>query len=133
MGPSGAFSAQRRSLDRACARSGGYPVQAPDSGAPSPLRAVLAVDGSFVPIGEGWNHLLGWQPGDLAGSAFIERVHPDDQEMVIAAIHAVYAAGAAASLSCRYARKDGSYLWLSWLATPRPGGIELELTGGPVA
>lgn len=107
-------------------------MQTPDPGATPLLRAILAIDGSFVPSGEGWNDLLGWQPGELANSTFIERVHPDDQEVVIATIHAVYAAGAAAELSCRYARKDGGYLRLSWLAAPRPGGIELELTGSPV-
>lgn len=95
------------------------------------LRATLAVNGSLTPTGEAWKHILGWHAHELAGTAFIERVHPDDQDAVIGVIHAVYANGTAASFACRYASKNGGYLWLAWMAEPRPGHIELDLVGRP--
>lgn len=98
-----------------------------------PLHATLAVSGGLSQTGAAWEQLLGWGAADLAGATFIERVHPDDQEAVIAAIHAAYASGGTTTFACRYARKDGSYLRLRWEAAPRPGRVELELTGRPAA
>jgi PAS domain-containing protein len=95
------------------------------------LRAILAVSGGLVPIGQEWARVLGWGPGELTGATFIERVHPDDQEVVINSIHAAYASGAPATFASRYAHKDGTYLRLTWEAAPRPGRVELDLVGRP--
>lgn len=102
--------------------------------APLPmLRATLAVSGSLVAANEMWAIVLGWGPLELEATAFIERIHPDDQGHVIGAIHSAYASGAAAGFTCRYARRDGTYLRLVWEATPQPGRVELDLVGRPAA
>lgn len=95
------------------------------------LRATLAVSGGLAPVGDAWERVLGWTTADIVGTTFIERVHPDDRDHVIAAIHAAYASGAIAVFGCRYARKDGSYRRMAWEASPLPGLIELDLAGWP--
>jgi PAS domain-containing protein len=97
------------------------------------LRATLAVSGGLVALDGAWASVLGWGTADLTGAAFIERVHPDDQDLVIGAIHSTYGSGAPAGFTCRYARRDGSYLRLAWEASPQPGGVELDLLGWAAA
>lgn len=73
--------------------------------------------------------MLGWSTEDLAGGTFIERVHPDDLDTAVRAIHAAYAGGVPVGFACRYAHKDGSYIRIHWEAAPRPDQLDLDLTG----
>lgn len=110
---------------------GSHFVNQPEASAELILRATLTVSGSLVPADGVWERVLGWSPADLRGASFIERVHPDDQEAVIAAIHTAYASGLRSVFACRYGHKDGSYLWLRWDAVLLPGRVELDLSGRP--
>ncbi|NTU81023.1 MAG: PAS domain-containing protein [Chloroflexales bacterium] len=99
------------------------------SQSPPILRAALAISGGLARASAEWRRVLGWSPKDLAGGTFIERVHPDDLDAVVHAIHTAYASGAPVAFTCRYAHKDGSYPHMLWEATPRLERLELELTG----
>ncbi|MBY0229502.1 MAG: PAS domain S-box protein, partial [Gemmataceae bacterium] len=56
---------------------------------------------------------MGWTPADLAGSAALDLVHPDDREKAAAAIAECAAArGAVVESDLRLRCKDGSYRWL---------------------
>jgi PAS domain-containing protein len=96
---------------------------------PPILRATLVVSGGLVAADGGWDAVLGWLPNELIAATFIERVHPDDQDLVIRAIHRAYGGGTPAGFVCRYARRDGTYLRLVWEASLQPGRVELDLVG----
>lgn len=96
---------------------------------PPSLRAVLAVSGGLAHAGAEWRRLLGWSLADLAVGTFIERVHPDDLDTAVRAIHAAYAGGAPVSFICRFAHRDGSYVRIHWQAAPRPDQLDLDLMG----
>lgn len=97
------------------------------------LRATLSISGTLTAIEGVWAAVLGWEPAELAGVSFIERVHPDDFDLVIGAIHDAYATDASSGFACRYAHRDGAYLWLAWELRPHQGRVELELRGQPIA
>lgn len=107
----------------------GFPVNAPDHATTTVLRASLAVNGGLTAVDAAWERLLGWGVNDLCDALFIERVHPDDYETVIGAIHGAYTGETTVSFSCRYAHKEGGYLRVTWTASPRPGQLELDLVG----
>jgi len=109
----------------------GYLVNAPDHATTPVLRASLAVNGGLTSADAAWERLLGWAVHDLSNALFVERVHPDDQDTVIGAIHSAYTSGTTVSFSCRYAHKDGGYLRVAWTASPRTGQVELDLLGRP--
>ena len=86
------------------------------------LQLVVGVDGTIRVVNEAWSSILGWQPDDLIGRNRLEFVHPDDH----APTEASSAAASRAELRAfenRYRRRDGSYRWISWLASPEGGLI----------
>ncbi len=109
----------------------GYLVTYVNDSSPSSviLRATLAISGGLAHAGAEWRRLLGWNSADLAGGSFIERVHPDDLDIVVHAIHLAYASNAPVPFTCRYAHKDGRYPWVHWQAAPQLGQLELTLSG----
>lgn len=93
------------------------------------IHATVGVDGNFLQLDEAWQMALGWSSRELVGTMFIERVHPDDLETVIAAIHYLHGGGCATTFACRYRRKNGMYTWLTWYAALHPDQFVLNLTG----
>ena len=93
------------------------------------LRACIGVSGMIVSASRSWRSLLGWNRADLAQGAFVERVHPDDVDTVVGAIHRVYYSGASADFMCRYARKAGGYALVAWQAIPRRDVQFIDLQG----
>lgn len=61
--------------------------------------------------------LLGWRPGEMAGTALLDYVHPDDQPRVRAA-QADLLEGLQVALEIRLKTRDGGYRWLGVLAKP---------------
>jgi PAS domain S-box-containing protein len=85
------------------------------------LLSVFKVDGDFGITNPAWQRVLGWNPEDLAGSAFIEFVHPDDVDRTRAESAAEWSgespprAGFENRLRCR----DGTYRWIEWTSQRR--------------
>jgi PAS domain S-box-containing protein len=85
------------------------------------LLSVFKVDGNFGITNPAWQRVLGWNPEDLAGSAFIEFVHPDDVDRTRAESAAEWSgesptrAGFENRLRCR----DGTYRWIEWTSQRR--------------
>lgn len=96
------------------------------------IHASVGVDGHFVWSNAAWLRILGWRKTDLNATQFIERVHPDDFDTVIAAIHFLHGGGQETTFTCRYRRRDGTYMWLFWSARMQPEQFMLDLTGTPL-
>lgn len=73
--------------------------------------------GRFVRLNSQWKDLLGYEPEELIGRAFLEFVHPDDRETtlrmtILAEVRPII------DFTNRYRHKDGSYRWLEWRSNP---------------
>lgn len=86
------------------------------------LIAVLGFDGRFARVNPAWERALGHTGEELTSRPFIEFVHPDDRERTLTQNAMVRAGGQALGFENRYRRKDGSYRWLRWNATPNGPG-----------
>ena len=80
------------------------------------LLLIVSLDGVFQAANPAWMHILGWQPGEVVGRSYLDFIHPDDQ----ASSQGMLAAAAIEKLprhENRYRHKDGSYRWVSWMAS----------------
>jgi PAS domain S-box-containing protein len=82
------------------------------------LFCIAGADGFFRDVNPAWEEQFGWSLDELRGRPFFDFIHPDDQAPTAAQYEAQKAGGHAISFSNRYRRKDGTYRWLEWNATP---------------
>lgn len=80
------------------------------------LQASIGLAGHFLAVNTAWQRLLGWSAAELMALPFTERIHPDDLDNVIAAIHHLHNGGPQTSFRCRFRRRDGVYVRLIWQA-----------------
>lgn len=74
------------------------------------LVSLIGRDGKVLYASPSHEAILGYQPEDLAGCNALDLVHPDDQEAVIKAVRAGFAAGKPVRLSeFRFRHADGSW------------------------
>ena len=80
------------------------------------LLAIVGPDGTFLAVNPAWTTILGWAPDDVVGCHHVGFSHPDDQSASDRAyVHAL--AGPLLQYENRVRHKDGSYRWISWVAT----------------
>jgi PAS domain S-box-containing protein len=86
----------------------------------SGLLSVAGFDGYFKLLNPAWEKVLGYSIEELCSKPYLELVHPDDR--VKANDEALDLCGGQTVFRFRnrYRCKDGSYRWLSWIATPSP-------------
>uniref|UniRef100_UPI0035CB388E PAS domain-containing protein n=1 Tax=uncultured Sphingomonas sp. TaxID=158754 RepID=UPI0035CB388E len=80
------------------------------------LLAVIDTAGRFRAVNPAWTEILGWQASDLVGREHTAFSHPDE----ITASHDAYVKAKAGTLpqyENRVRHKDGSYRWVSWVAS----------------
>lgn len=82
--------------------------------------AILDRQGRFVRINVAASRLLGVEPGDLVGTDFTARVHPEDREGSLTAIRRVAKQQGRAQFQNRYRQASGAYRWLAWSAATDP-------------
>jgi hypothetical protein len=87
------------------------------------------VTGSITAAGPCWERLLGWLEQELLATPFIARVHPDDLETFISAIHHLHSGGTEIQFACRLAGKDRSFTWIFWQARLQSDANGIELRG----
>ncbi|MES2757077.1 MAG: diguanylate cyclase [Pseudomonadota bacterium] len=80
--------------------------------------AVCAVDaaGRFVYVSAACEHILGYKPEELVGTAMIDLVAPEDRARTLAAAADVMAGTARPNFENRYLRKDGRRVDIMWSA-----------------
>ncbi len=84
------------------------------------LLAVIGADGRFVSVNPAWTEILGWQPHEVAGQDHAAFSHPDDKASSDDA-HARAQTGKLRQYENRVRHKDGSYRWVSWVASSGDG------------
>ncbi len=72
--------------------------------------------GRFVSVSAACETVWGYKPGELAGKAYIDMVHPDDREKTNAVAAAIIAGDPVSDFENRYFRKDGSLIDVMWSA-----------------
>jgi two-component system cell cycle sensor histidine kinase/response regulator CckA len=90
-----------------------------------------SADGTFDYVNERWSELTGSPTADLLGWAWLDRVHPDDRDRVVAEYTGAVAARGPVRLEFRMLHRDGEYRW--FLGTGEPcygaGGEFLGYSG----
>lgn len=74
--------------------------------------------GKLRQISPAWEHLLGYDRGQLAGRPFLDFVHADDRPATARCLNAVARDRTADVFEARALHSDGTWRWVSWNATP---------------
>lgn len=86
------------------------------------LIVVVDTAGMIRAANPAWLSVLGWQPSEVVGKGHLDLVHQDDRPDSDAAFdHAITAPLAPYENRCRH--KDGSFRWISWIASSDEGLI----------
>ncbi|WP_375492383.1 diguanylate cyclase [uncultured Jatrophihabitans sp.] len=85
------------------------------------LFSVAGHDGYLREVNSAFAQLLGRQPDVVHGSSLLELVHPEDLPAVVAAVSALEGGAAEVQVENRFARADGSWFHLHWVARPIEG------------
>jgi PAS domain S-box-containing protein len=80
------------------------------------LLAVVDSGGSFLAVNPAWTGILGWRPEEVIGHHHLDFSHPDERAASHAA-HETARNGLLRQHECRVRHADGSYRWISWVAS----------------
>jgi PAS domain S-box-containing protein len=84
------------------------------------LLCIADFRGYFQRLNNSWERALGYSLEELMARPFMDFVHPADREATLKEFEKIQQGGRAIQFENRYRRKDGSYCWLQWNATPVP-------------
>jgi len=84
------------------------------------MLCVGGFDGYFKLLNPAWGRVLGYTVEELTSRPWLDFVHPDDREATIREGQNLSGGGSVIRFDNRYRARDGSYRWLSWMATPYP-------------
>jgi PAS domain S-box-containing protein len=84
------------------------------------LLAVIDAGALFVAVNPAWTEILGWSPREMEGRAYSAFVHPDDATATEAAYRRAQV-GRLRQFENRMRHRDGSYRWVSWVASSGDG------------
>jgi PAS domain S-box-containing protein len=84
----------------------------------SSLDAFCTFDagGRFVQVSRACRRIWGFEPEELLGTRYIEKVHPDDQPRTLEASHNIMVGIPTRTFENRYIRKDGAVAHVMWSA-----------------
>ena len=86
------------------------------------LLVVVEADGTFRAANPAWLTVLGWNPDEVVGRNHLDFVYPEDRPDSDAALDYVRAAPLA-PYENRCVHKDGTFRWISWIASSDDGLI----------
>ena len=82
-------------------------------------------DGYFEVLNPSFEKVLGYSQKELSVNPFINFVHPDDISGTLQEYEKLKSGTPVIHFFNRYRKKDGSYLWFDWYATPNPASGKL--------
>jgi two-component system sensor histidine kinase/response regulator len=87
------------------------------------LLCIATLDGRFIRVNAAWEQTLGYAPGALADTRFLDLVHPEDVEATLAAMANLGQGADVLNFVNRYRHADGSYRFIEWRSQPVEGLI----------
>jgi PAS domain S-box-containing protein len=82
------------------------------------LLCIGGLDGYFKRLNPAFEGLLGFTTEQLMTEPFLDFIHPEDQAATLAQIERINEGKRVEHFENRYRRIDGSFVWISWSATP---------------
>ncbi|MES2138768.1 MAG: PAS domain S-box protein [Bacteroidota bacterium] len=82
------------------------------------FACIANTQGYFETINQNFEKVLGYSEKELLENEFICFVHPDDIDSTIQEVEKLKTGALTTSFVNRYRKKDGTYLWFSWNASP---------------
>ena len=82
------------------------------------MLCIAGFDGYFRRLNPAWQETLGYSLEELTSRPYVEFVHPEDRNATTAEANSITAGEETLLFENRYRRRDGSYCWLAWKATP---------------
>jgi PAS domain S-box-containing protein len=77
-------------------------------------------DGYFEILNPSFTKVLGYSQNELSENPFLNFVHPDDITATLQEYDKLKSGATVIHFFNRYRKKDGSYLWFDWNASPNP-------------
>jgi diguanylate cyclase (GGDEF)-like protein/PAS domain S-box-containing protein len=84
------------------------------------MLCVAGVDGYLKAVNPAWQRTLGWTAEELTSRPHVDFMHPADRETAHSAPDVLIAGQHVVHYENRYRTRDGSFRWISWMATPSP-------------
>jgi PAS domain S-box-containing protein len=81
------------------------------------LLVVIGADGVFRAVNPAWTSILGHGPDEVVGRSFLDFIWAEDAERTRDGLEAAARERALTSFENRYAHKDGTARWISWLTS----------------
>jgi PAS domain S-box-containing protein len=82
----------------------------------SDIMVIADPMGAFMKVNPATLVILGYSEMELITKPFVDFVHPDDRQQTIDEMERQMKIGSSINFENRYVCKDGSILWLSWIA-----------------
>ena len=82
------------------------------------LACIANTQGYFEILNANFEKVLGYSEKELLENKFTDFVHPDDVESTLKEIEKLKTGAVTLNFVNRYRKKDGTYLWFDWSATP---------------
>ena len=87
------------------------------------LLVVALPDGTIETVNPMWTQVLGYAPGDIVGTRFMQYTHPDDLNATLQAFAGILDAPLTLPFEYRFLHQDGAYRWLSWTGAFEDGKV----------
>jgi PAS domain S-box-containing protein len=86
------------------------------------INVIVGQDGLLRAVNPAWTRILGWEYAELVGRHYLDFIYPDDRPLGEEAFIKA-SSEPTTKFENRQLHKDGSFRWISWVATPDAGLI----------